>query len=343
MASSQFVHLWKKQRFKVLTIGASLYILLILIFLISHAINPQREGLLALAGIFAPYLFAPLVLLIPFLFLRFTALLRIVFAIGIILFSLCFSPHLGTSSARSIDGGRTITAMTWNFRGRNTRGGYIRQLINTRHPDLIALQEADWAGLDLAEDVLQQYPYHLYGTGETPPGEVLLSTMPILDHGIVEAPNGSHAVWDIPRVLWARLDLGHGQTLLVVNAHPISSINTVNGCLFCPQRRDSQIQALHQFLLPLIRHGERLLMLGDMNTVDREPAYQDLTAGLQDMHLSVGSGSGHSWGILGLNQFWAFFRIDYMFVTPNLKPLNLDTDCASRGSAHCVLIGKFST
>ncbi|GHO51935.1 endonuclease/exonuclease/phosphatase family protein [Ktedonobacter robiniae] len=342
MADNWFVRLWQKQRFKVLTIGASLYVLLVLIFLISHAIAPQRVGLLALAGIFAPYLFAPLALLVPFLFLRFTALLRIAFAIGVILFGLCFSPRLGAGNAQSIEGGRTITAMTWNFLGDNTRGGYVRQLINTHHPDLIALQEADWNGIDEAQDILRQYPYHLYGSGETPPGEVLLSTLPILDHGQVTAPDGSRAVWDIPRILWARLDLGHGQTLFVVNAHPISSINTVYGCLFCPQRRDSQIKALHQFLQPFIQHGERLLLLGDMNTTDREPAYQDLSAGLQDTHLLVGKGSGHSWGIRGLNQYWAFLRIDYMFVTPKVKPLSLDTDCTSRGSDHCVLIGKFS-
>jgi endonuclease/exonuclease/phosphatase family metal-dependent hydrolase len=168
-----------------------------------------------------------------------------------------------------------------------------------------------------------------------------LSIYPIVEYGAIEISADGAVVWDIPRVLWARLDLGAGHTVLVVNAHPISAVNTTYRCLFCSQLRDSQVRALREFLQPFIAQGEQVLLLGDMNTTDRELAYQDLAAGLIDTHLQVGNGNGHTWGIRGLNRFWAFLRIDYMFVTPNITPVSLETDCASRGSDHCVLTGQF--
>lgn len=342
MVGNRFFHVWKKQRFKALIVGTLCYLLVLDTFLVIQALAPQRAGLFALVAIFAPYLFVPLAILIPFLFWRFTAVLRVVFAAGIVLLCLWFPPRLGNEGTQESAAGQKITALTWNYRGRNKRDGYLRQIIDEKNPDIIALQEADWSGIDLATDILQAYPYHLYQPKDVPPGEALLSKYPIVDHGIVQAADGSRAVWDIPRVLWVRLDLGHGRTMLVVNAHPISAVNTVYGCTYCPQRRDNQVKELHQFLQSLLARGERLLLLGDMNLTDREPTYHDLSAGLEDTQLQVGGGSGQSWGINYFNRVWTFFRIDYMFVSPNIKPLDLDTDCVSRGSQHCILIGQFS-
>ncbi|GCE16966.1 endonuclease/exonuclease/phosphatase family protein [Dictyobacter kobayashii] len=342
MVGNWFLRVWQKQRFKTLIIGTLCYLLVVDIIIVAHVFVPQREGILALLAIFAPYLFIPLLILIPFLLWRFTSVLRVVFVLGIVLFCLWFPPRLGNGGAQESATGQTVTALTWNYRGRNKRDGYLRQIIDEKDPGIIALQEADWSGIDLATDILQAYPYHLYQPNDVPPGEALLSKYPIVDHGILQASDGSRTVWDIPRVLWVRLDLGHGRTMLVVNAHPISAVNTVYGCLYCPQRRDNQVKELHQFLQPLLTRGERLLLLGDMNLTDRELAYHDLASGLEDTQLQVGSGSGESWGINSLNRVWAVFRIDYMFVSPNIKPLNLDTDCVSRGSQHCILIGQFS-
>lgn len=342
MVGNWFFRVWKKQRFKALIVGTLSYLLILATLLTIQTLVPQRAGVLPLVSIFAPYLFIPLVILVPFLFWRFTTVLRIVFVSGIVLLCLWFPPRPGAGNAQESASGQKITALTWNYRGRNKRDGYLRQIINETNPDIIALQEADWTGIDVATDLLQAYPYHLYRPNDVPPGEAVLSKYPIVDHGSVQAANGSRAVWDIPRVLWVRLDLGHGRTMMVVNAHPISSVNTVYGCTYCPQRRDNQVLALHQFLQPLLAHGEHLLLLGDMNLTDREPSYHDLSSGLTDSQLQVGGGYGQSWGINYFNRVWTFFRIDYMLVSPNVKPLKLDTNCVARGSQHCILIGQFS-
>lgn len=333
---------WSKQRFQLLTIGTFIYVVSLLVLIILWKQFAQREGTLALVAILLPYLFVPLFLLIPFLFWRLAMALRIVLLVGVVLFVACFPPRLwpGHTSEGTT---KTISALTWNLLGSNERAGYVRALLQEKMPDIVALQEADWVGMDQAEDLLQQYPHHLYRPADgVPPGEILLSVYPIVDYGTIEVSDSGDATWDIPRVLWARLDLGAGHTILVVNAHPISAVNTTYRCLFCAERRDSQVKALSAFLQPFIAQGEQILLLGDMNTTDRELAYHDLTTGLIDTHLQVGNGSGHTWGIRGINRFWAFLRIDYMLVTPNITPLSLDTDCASRGSDHCVLTGQFS-
>lgn len=337
-----FLRIWGKQRFKALIIITLCYLLVIDVLLLADTIFPQREGILALVDIFAPYLFVPLLFLLPLLLWRFTAILRVVFVFGLVFFSLWCPPRFGGPTTDQTVGAQEVRALTWNFRGRNKRDGYLRGIINLKDPNIVALQEADANGLDLATDIQQKYPYHLYQQDEVPPGEALLSQYPILEHGILQAADNSRAVWDIPRVMWARLDLGKGKTLIVVNAHPISAVQTVYNCFYCPQRRDNQIKELQQFLQPLLKRNERLLLLGDMNTSEREMAYQDLATGLQDTQLAVGTGTGYSWGLRVLNQVWAVLRIDYIFVSPRVKPLKLDTDCTARGSQHCILIGTFS-
>ncbi|MBO0781534.1 MAG: endonuclease/exonuclease/phosphatase family protein [Ktedonobacteraceae bacterium] len=332
---------WRKQRFKLLTIGVCVYLILLVGVLLVWAFSPQQEGMFALVEIFLPYLFLPLVFMVPFLFWRFTVLLRIIFVLGVILFGVCFPPRLGDRGSANGSVGE-VTALTWNMLGSNERSGYVRQLLNSKEPGIVVLQETEWEGIDLADDILRQYPYHVYRPREgAPPGEVILSKYPIKEYGVIQA-DSTRVIWDIPRVLWVRLDVGQGRTLLVVNAHPISAYRTVYGCIFCPERRDRQITALHEFLQPLITRGEQILLLGDMNTTDREPAYRELSANLKDTHLLVGNGNGHSWGIMGLNRYWSLLRIDYIFVTPNIRPLSLDTDCSSRGSDHCVLMGHFA-
>ncbi|QBD79415.1 hypothetical protein EPA93_26880 [Ktedonosporobacter rubrisoli] len=330
----------RQQRFKALTLCCYMYLWLLLVFQLVQTFAPPSDGPLALAAILTPYFFLPPVLLLPLVFWRRTTLLRIGLLGLVLLFGLLYPPHfapsLGTPPPDS------ITVMSWNFHGYHERAGTLRGAINTYHPQIVAIQEADWQGMEAGTDVLERYPYHIFKPSDgVPPGEAIMSVYPLQDYGIINT-DPPHEIWDISRVLWARVDLGHGHTLMLVDAHPISSIGTVYGCFFCPQRRNMQIQEIHNFIQPLLKRGEHVLLLGDMNTTDREPIYKVLSSGLQDTHELVGSGSGHSWGVRTLNPYWAFLRIDYMFASPNIKPLYLRTDCAPRGSEHCVLIGQFA-
>jgi vancomycin resistance protein VanJ len=327
------------QKNLLLACTGAFYLLLLLIHTVQRIFWPQTGGVAGFAAVVAPYLFLPLLGLLPFCFLRHRGLVRTVFLLALCLFGVCFPPHI--SSVSHVPAGkRQISALTWNFLADNKRSGSLRRILNEKTPDIVTLQEADPEGLELADDILQSYPYHLFSQSDNlPPGEVILSKYPILKYGI---HTGSRSLWDIDRILWARLDLGQGKTLMVVNAHPISAINTTYGCFYCPQLRDKQIQEINRFATSLVQQGENVLLLGDMNITDRESTYVDLAKGLRDTQLVVGNGSGHSWGLRQLNRFWAFVRIDYMFISPAITPLSLSTDCEASGSDHCVLVGRFA-
>ena len=88
--------------------------------------------------------------------------------------------------------------------------------------------------------------------------------------------------------------------------------------------------------------GEPLVFVGDFNTSEREPAYGDLSAGLQDVYRTVGSGNGSTWTQLRLLRLGIpLLRIDYLMASPNVTPLSMTTDCTPRGSDHCIVRGHF--
>src|SRR3712207_2424254 len=110
----------------------------------------------------------------------------------------------------------------------------------------------------------------------------LLSTLPLLEQGEVDNPR-------IPAsfpVIWARLDLGAGKSLVVVNAHPRPGhVKLARHRLplpydFDPDVRDHEIKFVRDLVDPLLKAGKRVLLLGDFNITDREPAYRELAAGL---------------------------------------------------------------
>jgi endonuclease/exonuclease/phosphatase (EEP) superfamily protein YafD len=89
--------------------------------------------------------------------------------------------------------------------------------------------------------------------------------------------------------------------------------------------------------------GEPLLLNGDFNLVDREPAYGDLVDGLIDSQRAVGLGPGNTWRpdrFKGLP--FGLLRIDYLFAGNGVQPTSIGPDCTPRGSDHCILAGTMA-
>jgi endonuclease/exonuclease/phosphatase family metal-dependent hydrolase len=240
--------------------------------------------------------------------------------------------------------GQRISVLSWNVFIGNRQYDNFRDMLLTRPADVVVLQESAWDVLGDDDALAEVYPYRLTGEHEAAPGMALLSVYPVLEHGTLD---GERTLFDIPRLLWARLDLGEGRGITIVSAHPMSPYTTGRQCAlvvcFDPEWRDEQIDAMRsRFVTPLLESGEPFVLAGDFNVTDREPAYRDLSAGLRDAFRTEGEGVGMTWRPAFLMaQDLALLRIDYQFSSPNVVPVSAKVDCAPRGSDHCIVTGEY--
>ncbi|HYO48903.1 MAG TPA: endonuclease/exonuclease/phosphatase family protein [Chloroflexia bacterium] len=323
---------------------AALYPLLLVGLSLAQVVAPQREGLFALLQVFALYLFLLLALLLPFVFMRGAMALRVALVACALVFCLRFFPRLDAPVVIPAPGSTQVSVVSWNVRVGGEQAGRIGPVLRSRPAEVVALIEADWEWLYEDQALAEVYPYRLVHPTETATGMALLSIYPILEHGIVEHPRD---IWDIPRVMWARLDLEAGRTVLVVVAHPSPPSTSGRNCssltCYATAKRDMRIAATRDFVEAALRRGDNLLLVGDFNVTDREPAYQELTVGLRDAHKRIGTGLGNTWGPASLmNKSLPLLRIDYQFSSPNVTPLKTSVDCTPRGSDHCMVYGTFA-
>jgi endonuclease/exonuclease/phosphatase (EEP) superfamily protein YafD len=328
---------------RALIILAALYPLFLLVLSLVNMLDPKRTGLLGLSEVFAPYLFLPILLLVPLLFMRGAAILRVLLVLCAIVYVLRFPPKLIIAAPTGTPGAIHLSVLSWNTRF----GGQYDQVmavLRNKPAAIVGLVEADWNNLSTDPEVAALYPYQ-WGVEAAGPvsGQMLLTVYPILEKGIL----GGADIWgDVPRAIWARLDVGLGRNVVVVVAHPppgrfCTRYTFPRGC-YNTTMRDQQLQGINAAVQPFLEAGDALLMVGDFNVTEREPAYKDLSAGLVDAYHTVGTGTGTTWRPTSLmNQDLALLRIDYQFSSPNITPLASRVDCTPRGSDHCIVAGEF--
>jgi endonuclease/exonuclease/phosphatase family metal-dependent hydrolase len=297
-----------------------------------------------LSEVFAPYLFLPLLLLVPFVFMRGAAVLRVMLFVCAVVYGVRFPPKLISAAPPQTPGAINLSVMNWNVRAGGDYEALVGML-SDRPAAIVGLVEADWHTLSADPEIARVYPYR-WGVQAGGPvtGQALLSVYPIIQQGIVDTPAD---VWTgIPRAAWARLDVGVGRNIVVVVAHPppgrLCNMRTFPNNCYDTTTRDKQIAAINAFVQPFLKAGDALLLIGDFNVTEREPAYRDLSAGLTDAHLAAGTGMGATWRPAQfMDQPLGLLRIDYIFSSLQLMPLTLDVDCAPRGSDHCIVSGTF--
>ena len=185
--------------------------------------------------------------------------------------------------------------------------------------------------------IARDYPHQRSYAPGSSWGLLLLSAYPILDYGIA---GRLPTLPDWPQMLWARLDLGGGRTLLIVAAHLMPP---QGGLHLDPVEREAVLPSIRAAIDPALADGESLILVGDMSTTEREPAYYDLAHGLQDAQKQAGSGLELTWG-LNPQLGWPLplLRIDYLLSSPDVTPLSLSVDCTPRGSDHIIMHGTFA-
>lgn len=313
---------------------ATIVPLLLLLLSGLHSVAPQGDGFAALIQIFAPYLFLALVPLLPLVGAARGYPLKLAVLACLIVFCVRFGSSLVSIPAIATPNAKQISALTWNLELTNRELGAIRGVLDRSLADIVGLQELTYEQaqvIDADDQLRQRYPYRVIDPRRGVRGMGLLSRYPIVEQN-QDAAASPQSV---------RLDLGAGRMLTVVHAHP-SRARIRLPLLYDPRARDTQIAAVRELVEPHLARGEPLLVLGDFNVTEREPTYGTLVAGLQDAHRLVGQGPGNTWrpALLKATPL-AVLRIDYLLVSPQLRPLRTHTDCTPRGSDHCSVQGVF--
>lgn len=319
-----------------LAIGlASLFPIGLLILAVVHFLVPQRTGVLALAVILAPQLFLLLGLLVPLALGQGAALLRRALAACLVVAVLWFGRGLLSFPSALPAGAIELRALSWNLQQGTRTAQLVAAVVDANQPAVVAIQELTFVHRDLIESeprLTARLPHRILRPEGDSTGMGLLSALPIRDSGSVRDPP----------LIWARLELPDARLLTVVNAHPLpAAFRTVTQLRlplgFDPTARDRSLQVVRQIVDDGLARGP-VLLLGDLNVTEREPAYQVLAQGLVDAQIAAGSGFGLTWRpnpLKGLPV--GLLRIDYAFVSPDLVALDARPDCTPRGSDHCVL------
>jgi endonuclease/exonuclease/phosphatase family metal-dependent hydrolase len=324
---------------KTATLAAALYPAAVLALTAVHVLWPQRSGLLALSQIVAPYLFLGTAVFVPFALLAGARVLRVLLVVVLLVGVLRFGEEVVSLGGPIYGAADAITALSWNLEAGDVRDEQLSTVLRSTNASIVALQELTPGHASVLEtdpELRVRFPHRMLVARSGVLGIGLLSAYPIRAQELRSTPGQL-----------VTLEL-HGTPLRVLNAHPLpGTIRTATPLRlpydFDPSRRDADITALRAWIEPAISRRDPILVLGDYNVTDREPAYRTLATGLRDAHLAVGNGSGASWRPERFKELpIALLRIDYLLSAGGVTPLTVSTDCTPRGGDHCILTGSFA-
>ncbi len=298
---------------------------------------PRRDGLLALAQVFAPYLFLGLLLFLPLALQRSAQAraLRLLLLTCAVVFLVRFLPG-SVALPRSLEpGALALPVATWNLELGQADPAVVLEAIRQLPPGIVGLEELTQRHADpIATDpvIRRRFPYQVLRPREASDGLGLLSSWPIADGWTFDFD---------PPIMSATVTPEPARSVAVVVAHPYRGI-LVDGPVGLPSYdtagRDRAIAVVRQTIDPILAAGTPLVMLGDFNIVDREVGYRELAAGLIDAQRAVGLGPGLTWRPESVEWLpFGLLRIDYVWSANGIEPIAIGPDCTPRGSDHCLL------
>lgn len=182
----------------------------------------------------------------------------------------------------------SVRVMTWNLPSSPNSGARALEGILISEAEIIGVQELmpqAAQALDADETLLVRLPHRVLAPERTVLGMGLLSRYPIVEQQTWTEPPLLRAVVEHPT---------HGPFSVFV-VHPLpAAIRTIVRVpvSFDSTRRDSDIAWIRSVIGTEASSGRPVLVIGDLNTTEREPAYAEFTAGMLDAHLLAGVGPG---------------------------------------------------
>jgi vancomycin resistance protein VanJ len=211
--------------------------------------------------------------------------------------------------------GTPVRVMTSNLLESNDDYESLAAVLAKHQPDLVVMQElGSKMGRQIAARLRDEYPYQALYPADSTLGMGILSRYPIR-----AAP--FPAMRDDPcRCQQATVEV-ESRPVLVVNVHPFAPLipSTEVGWFPFPTgfRAGDQEPSLETILERTAALRQPLLVMGDFNATDRQPAYRLIRQRLRDAYYEAGWG----FGLTFPSRLWRFpelpvfplVRIDYVF------------------------------
>jgi endonuclease/exonuclease/phosphatase (EEP) superfamily protein YafD len=252
--------------------------------------------------------------------------------------ALRYGPLLISFPAATPPGAERLHVMSWNMEAGGVPFETMANTIENAHPDIVALVELVppvSRGAAQDERLDAQYPYQALLPRSGEPDLGLLSRFPITEQQFTTDASLLRAVIAPP----------DGPPITVFVAHPyLASIDQIG---IVPDiqtaSRDAEISAIRDQIDVELAADHDVLVLGDFNTTDREPAYAELSNGLHDAQREAGFGLGMTWRPAAIETLpFGLLRIDYLLASHRFVALAAAPDCTPRGSDHCLVSAIFA-
>jgi len=230
-----------------------------------------------------------------------------------------------------------LSVAAWNVEAGPDAGSRVVNGLYGIEVDVIGLEEFQPSmqdALTANRAISLAYPFHVFVPDDQSLGAALLSRWPILEEQSSIHPTYIRAVIQPPTF----------DKLVVYVVHPLPPEITGPGPLplsFDTTQRtadQAQIRALiNQDLLA----DQTVVVMGDLNTTEREPAYAEFAAGLNDSHLDAGIGPGLTWRPDELKSLpFGLLRIDYVLSSADLMANQTAVNCTPL-SDHCLVAAAY--
>jgi vancomycin resistance protein VanJ len=242
-------------------------------------------------------------------------------------------PHATPYESEYVD---PMRVMAWNV-GWQTQGPELLNPIRDADAAIVAVQESRHeTAQTLRRELAASYPHQLaeprYGM------TVLLARYPIL----------KQEWFSLPGDRWPSLEAGlnwNGTPLTVIVPHTTWPRFDFYEDTFLPIGFEDDIRV--DLAAEIVRRATAapgpVIVMGDLNMTDRNPAYRVLANELTDVHRRAGNGFGFTWPlglrIRGIPVPGPLIRIDYIWTAGAILVLDSSVGCDS-GSDHCHLLAE---
>lgn len=325
-----------------------LYTGLLALWFVSHLLLGDRVWWLAVVNTFAPYLFLPLVFLVPLSLAKPGYCFRGAILLSALIFVWEYGQlfdfwPLGSGGVEE----RSITIMSFNIWGYSESVETAQAILSAGIPDVVVLQELspDMARI-LIEELGEVYPYRLLEPAEGAEGRGILSRYPLKDLST------SASSWLDSFAQVAEAETGNG-TFTLYNVHLAPTmvfyyleINESIAAGVCSSI-EAREQQMSQLVADVARRRGPVVVAGDLNTTDQSDAYSILTRYLKDAHRKAGRGFGHTFpayagSFRGIPIIPRTARVDMILYSPEFLALNSRVGRDHGESDHLPVLAKLA-